>query len=557
MKKQYFFIPIYLFFITHLSFTQTIIPGGDVSGTWIVSQSPYLVEGEINIPLDNTLTIEPGVVVKFNGHYKFIIYGCFLAEGNENDSIRFTTDDPETGWHGLRFLDTETNSQPVSRITFSVIEYGKSFGTCPDNSGAGIFISHSVPLIANNTIRNNSATNGNADWGGGGIYCEYSNPEIRDNLITGNYSGHDGGGIYCGFNSPLITNNKIINNEAAHRGGGIATFSFASPHIVNNEIADNEANSIGGGIYQSGGNSIIEGNTISNNYAADGGGIACYLSSSKLYNNLLTDNEAYRGAGFWNQGSSPNILNNTVINNVAYASGGGMYNITGMAGVPVYSNPLTVNNILYLNTAEEGSQIFSVVNNIPVLWHNDIEGLTEDGISGDYNQQDGNIDAEPHFDIEGEHECALSDDSECIDNGVNGGGGFELPVTDILGNIRIWDGNNDGSDIADMGAYEYGSSPVGILEDGKPLNRFVVNVFPNPFVTSIYLSFLSDNHQQIKVSIYSLKGEELHVLANEKFLHGEQQLYFNIEWFPSGIYLLTFESNNEVINTTRMIKIAD
>jgi len=333
MKKRSFLLSILVFLLIHVSYNQTVIPGGEVFGNWVKSASPYLIEGEINIPLDKTLTIEAGVEVKFIGHFKFIIYGCLLAEGASGDSIIFTTDDHETGWHSLRFTNTEANSQPVSKVSYCIVEYGKSYGTCPDNSGGGIYIGHSIPVISNSTIRNNSAVSGAGEWGGGGIYSEYSRPEITDNLITGNYSGHDGGGIYCGYNSPSISNNKIIDNEAANRGGGIASFTFASPDIIGNEIAENQANSIGGGIYQSGGNSLIQSNIIRNNYAGDGGGIACYLSNSKIYNNLINENEAYRGAGLWNQGSSPNVFNNTIIDNTAYTSGGAIINMAGMAGV--------------------------------------------------------------------------------------------------------------------------------------------------------------------------------------------------------------------------------
>jgi len=48
---------------------------GDVWGVWTKDNSSYYVVGEIRIPLDSTLTIEPGVVVNFQGHYKFVIGG--------------------------------------------------------------------------------------------------------------------------------------------------------------------------------------------------------------------------------------------------------------------------------------------------------------------------------------------------------------------------------------------------------------------------------------------------------------------------------------------------
>jgi hypothetical protein len=46
-----------------VAYSQTYIPPGDVSGMWILSSSPYYIQGDITIPNDSTLIIEPGVLV--------------------------------------------------------------------------------------------------------------------------------------------------------------------------------------------------------------------------------------------------------------------------------------------------------------------------------------------------------------------------------------------------------------------------------------------------------------------------------------------------------------
>ena len=61
--------------LTIISNAQTVIPPGDVSGTWTLGGSPYEIQGEITIPDSSTLTIEPGVLVEFQGHYKLIVEG--------------------------------------------------------------------------------------------------------------------------------------------------------------------------------------------------------------------------------------------------------------------------------------------------------------------------------------------------------------------------------------------------------------------------------------------------------------------------------------------------
>ena len=98
--------------LTIISKAQTVIPPGDVSGTWTLGGSPYEIQGEITIPFLETLTIEPGVLVEFQGHYKFIIEGRLLAVGTETNTITFTinyttgfrnNETKEGAWNGIRF----------------------------------------------------------------------------------------------------------------------------------------------------------------------------------------------------------------------------------------------------------------------------------------------------------------------------------------------------------------------------------------------------------------------------------------------------------------------
>ena len=69
---------------------QTSIPAGNVSGTWTLAGSPYQINGEITIPNASTLTIEPGVLVEFQGHYKLNVQGRLLAVATVADTITFS-----------------------------------------------------------------------------------------------------------------------------------------------------------------------------------------------------------------------------------------------------------------------------------------------------------------------------------------------------------------------------------------------------------------------------------------------------------------------------------
>ena len=56
---------------------------------------------------------------------------------------------------------------------------------------------------------------------------------------------------------------------------------------------------------------------------------------------------------------------------------------------------------------------------------------------------------------------SLAENSPCIDAGMPDG---DYPPTDILGNVRVWDGDGDGTATIDIGAYEYGAPFWGGIE---------------------------------------------------------------------------------------------
>lgn len=110
---------------------------GTQTGTWSLLNSPYIVTGDIVIPEATTLTIEPGVTVKFAGRYSIKAYGSFLASGLMGKRIVFTSyHDKEFGiigepttvlptnrdWQGIEIFGT---SKSTSRIEFCIIRFSE------------------------------------------------------------------------------------------------------------------------------------------------------------------------------------------------------------------------------------------------------------------------------------------------------------------------------------------------------------------------------------------------------------------------------------------------
>ena len=222
----------------------TSVPAGPVSGTWTKAQSPYTITGDIQVAKGRTLTIQPGVVVKFAGHFKFTVgsQASLRAVGTEQENILLTATDPNEGWFGLRFVNTGTDD---------VLEY------CT--------IEHSNKL--------SSEGSGFEDSMGGAIVC-YKSSEPQDGQSR--------------VSSPTIRNCLITHNQALY-GAGIMYADDSEAVIVNNRIVDNFA-ALAGGIYVVGARGTIANNVIAHNFASVGGGIFNYVAAPKIVNNTIVHN---------------------------------------------------------------------------------------------------------------------------------------------------------------------------------------------------------------------------------------------------------------------------
>jgi hypothetical protein len=251
------------------AFAQTIVPGGNVSGTWTAAGSPYLVQGNITIQADSTLNIEPGVVVDFQNSSFLQVNGLLEAVGTETDSILFTG----TSWLGITF----ESAPDSSHLTYCIVrDVGMLF-----LSHGGITCVNSNPVISHSRISNNQ---GQGEWGAGGIMlynnsnANISRCNISDNAIYHNFGG-TGGGIKIRDSHPTITGCTISDNYGDGRGGGIDMLGSSSLDISNCTITGNVLDpytlafdNAGGGIASQGSDLTVTQCTISHNVGGNGGG---------------------------------------------------------------------------------------------------------------------------------------------------------------------------------------------------------------------------------------------------------------------------------------------
>jgi len=223
--KTYFIFLIVLCLLSQTIYGQTPVPAGDVSGTWKLDGSPYLIEGDITVPESKVLEIEAGVIVQFQGYYRLLVLGKLLAIGEETDSIRFTPLDTTIGWRHIYLMSDGSNTD-TSKLYYCIVEYGKPTGEANpgENTGGGISIEEANVIISHCLIQHN--------------YCSGSNP----------ISPPIGGGICVAFSDPIIEYCTIINNQAESNGGAIGLAKGCNPTITNCTLSSNSTQSEGGGI---------------------------------------------------------------------------------------------------------------------------------------------------------------------------------------------------------------------------------------------------------------------------------------------------------------------
>ena len=73
----------------------------------------YMVDGNLYLAPGYTLTIQPGTLVRFNGKYVLDVGGTLIAEGTEEQPIRFIAK-PGRTWEGVVFEDTSADAQADS-----------------------------------------------------------------------------------------------------------------------------------------------------------------------------------------------------------------------------------------------------------------------------------------------------------------------------------------------------------------------------------------------------------------------------------------------------------
>jgi hypothetical protein len=157
MKKLLLLILHFAFCILN-SFSQTNVSGGIYANTtWTLANSPYIVVDTVVVFPGVTLTIDPGVVVKFDNNKRLDIRGYLVAQGTVTDSITFTSNSgtPTPGIYAGIYMDNVSN--PVYK--YCNFLYAKCGITGSYNSFSGSMIIKHCSFLDNLTGAESSQSN--------------------------------------------------------------------------------------------------------------------------------------------------------------------------------------------------------------------------------------------------------------------------------------------------------------------------------------------------------------------------------------------------------------
>ncbi len=286
-SRQFLFSILLLLPVLTRVFAQTPVSGNQ-SGLWDLSGSPYLITGQVTVPAGDSLIIQPGVQILFQGNYRFRVNGYLRAVGSESDSIWFMPDSGVSAWGGLRFTD----ASPGSELAYCHFSHGHATGDWPDNSGGGVSLWSTDVTIRHSVFLHNSA-----DHHGGGLFCWNANPLVEDCRFSDNSAVYDGGAIYLYFSGGTFNRCEISYNNTGYHGAALCCESAYTPRFFRCLMHHNQAGTQAGGVQANLSELILTNCTVASNGTAGwGGGI--YLSYTNLY---LTNSIVWGNTGYGNE----------------------------------------------------------------------------------------------------------------------------------------------------------------------------------------------------------------------------------------------------------------
>jgi len=173
------------------------------STSWTPAGSPYIIQADVDVTNNSTLSIEAGVTVAFDGVYIFgTAWGsAIIATGISGNGVLFTSNAGTPAPNDWKWL--VVNGPNASSFDYCTFEFAEQ----------GLRVSFASPTVSHCTIRS---------CGSSGLFIGESSPAVQYCDI---YANRDGIGITGNTSNPMINYNNIHDNTHWN----VYVFSFPEP----------------------------------------------------------------------------------------------------------------------------------------------------------------------------------------------------------------------------------------------------------------------------------------------------------------------------------------
>jgi len=443
-----------------------------VDTTWYATNGFYTVTNSVTVLSNVTLTVEPGVTIRFRLGCGMTVQGRLLAEGTAAQPVTFTRHPNDASWNRLRFV-----AAADSRLRHCVIEYCNSAGdhqdyyptVCDPPQYAPRNYHEAVVVLACHLDLEHCVFQNLLGGAGGNegdalaiVSDDAQFPGAASaNILSCRFDGI-GQGVHTRFSHVRVEDCYFVNKHGDNDDVDLYGESTPPPLILNNTFA---APCHEDRINPTRCSAIIVGNVIA--VSDDHGIVLRDRGFPLLLNNLLYN--CANGAISVQNTCDALIVNNTIVNS------GRAFRFFDHFDrhVPPYcltpgSGRATIRNCIVWNCTQ--SMLLTDSTNghsYAEVSHCDIQGGRA-GASVSANSTlvwgPGNLDVNPQF-IHITNNQRLASGSPCIDAGTN----LSAIVSDDFDGIaRPLDGDGVNGPAWDMGAFEFLLASADSNGDGIP-----------------------------------------------------------------------------------------
>ena len=212
------------------------------------------------------------------------IYGSFAGTENSLNDRRLASGDTSVLLgNGAGVVRNESTGLNASAVLdgFKITGGNANANTNGGHGGGGVYIQGNSPTLSHLVITGNTT-----NYYGGGIEINGGSPTLTSVIISGNTApNYGGGGISFDNCASVFTNILIIDNSAAD-GGAIMGTGGLTPTFTNATVTGNKSVILAGGIH-AGSPLIMNNSIIWGNISADNGGNDIFIDDDILGNIVL------------------------------------------------------------------------------------------------------------------------------------------------------------------------------------------------------------------------------------------------------------------------------